>query len=159
MTHTTDHTSAVTGQRVLTGYRRKIDVVYVYLSALFVVGVLAQVFLAGVGVFGMNAPKVADSSSFDAHRGFGFVLMVISLLLLVLALVARQSMRTTISTLVLALLTVIAQSVLASLGDNNKWLGGLHALDGMLILLLALWIAFLGWLRVTRRSRPSASTD
>jgi hypothetical protein len=57
-------------------------------------------------------------------------------------------MRTTISTLVLALLTVIAQSVLASLGDNNKWLGGLHALDGMLILLLALWIAFLGWRRV-----------
>jgi len=43
---------------------------------------------------------------------------------------------------------VIAQSVLASLGDNNKWLGGLHALDGMLILLLALWIAFLGWRRV-----------
>ena len=159
MTHTTDHTSAVTGQRVLTGYRRKIDVVYVYLSALFVVGVLAQVFLAGVGVFGMNTPKGADSSSFDAHRGFGFVLMVISLLLLVLALVARQSMRTTISTLVLALLTVIAQSVLASLGDNNKWVGGLHALDGMLILLLSLWIAVLGWRRVTRRSRPSAPTD
>jgi hypothetical protein len=151
MTHTTDHTSAVTGQRVLTGYRQKIDVVYVYLSVLFVVGVLAQVFLAGVGVFGINAPKVADASSFDAHRAFGFILMVISLLLLVLALVAWQSMRTTISAFVLALLTVIAQNVLAALGDNNKWLGGLHALDGMLILLLSLWIAFLGWRRVRSR--------
>jgi hypothetical protein len=151
MTDTAERATAKSGQRVLTGYRRKVDTVYAYLSALFFAGVLVQVFLAGVGVFGINALKVANASSFDAHRAWGFVLMLTSLVLLILALVAWQSRRTTISAFVLALLTVIAQNVLAALGDSNKWFGGLHALDGMLILLLSLGIAVLGWRRVRSR--------
>jgi hypothetical protein len=151
MTHTTDRTPAVSGKRAATGFRRTADTVYVYLSALFSAGVLVQVFLAGVGVFGINAPKVADASSFDAHRAWGFILMVSALLLLVLALIAWQSARTMISAFVLALLVVIAQNVLAALGDTNKWFGGLHALDGMAILLLSIWIAAVGWRR--QRSR------
>ena len=39
----------------------------------------------------------------------------------------------------------------SALGDSNKWFGGLHALDGMLILLLSLGIAVLGWRRVRSR--------
>lgn len=154
MTDTTERSATKTGPRVLTGWRHKVDTVYVYLSALFVAGVLAQVFLAGVGVFGINARKVANASSFDPHRAWGFILMLTSLVLLILALVAWQSARTAISAFVLALLTVIAQNVLAALGDSNKWVGGLHALDGMLILLLALWIAILGRRRLTTRPRP-----
>jgi hypothetical protein len=76
-----------------------------------------------------------------------------------MALIAWQSRATVISAFVLALLVVVAQNGLAAAGDSNKWFGGLHALDGMLILLLSLWIAVLGWRRVTRRSRPSAPTD
>jgi hypothetical protein len=151
MTDTTDRMTAESGPRVLTGARRKIDTVYAYLSALFVAGVLAQVFLAGVGVFGINALKVANASSFNAHRAWGFILMLTSLVLLILALIAWQSMRTAIAAFALALLTVIAQNVLAALGDSNKWFGGLHALDGMLILLLSLWIALVGWRRVRSR--------
>jgi hypothetical protein len=148
MTDTTNRTTTISGPRVLTGWRHKVDTVYVYVSVLFFAGVLLQVFLAGVGVFGINATKVANASSFDAHRAWGFILMLASLVLLILALVAWQSVRTTVSAFVLALLTVIAQNVLAALGDSNKWFGGLHALDGMLILLLSLWIAILGWRRV-----------
>jgi hypothetical protein len=151
MTDTTERATVKSGPRVLTGYRRKVDTVYAYLSALFFAGVLVQVFLAGVGVFGINALKVANASSFNAHRAWGFVLMLTSLVLLIIALIAWQSARTMISTFVLALLTVIAQNVLAALGDSNKWFGGLHALDGMLILLLSLWIAMLGWRRVRSR--------
>ena len=151
MTDTTDRTATAPGQRVLTGWRRKTDTVYTYLSGLFFAGVLLQVFLAGVGVFGINNLKVANASSFNAHRAWGFILMLTSLVLLIVALVAWQSARTMISAFVLALLTVIAQNVLAALGDSNKWFGGLHALDGMLILLLSLWIAVAGWRRVRSR--------
>jgi hypothetical protein len=151
MTDTTDRTTTKSGQRVLTGYRQKADTVYVYLSALFFAGVLVQVFLAGVGVFGINNLKIANASSFDPHRAWGSILMVISLVLLIVALIAWQSRRTTISAFLLALLTVIAQNVLAALGDSNKWAGGLHALDGMLILLLSLWIAVVGWRRLRAR--------
>lgn len=151
MTDTTDRAATASGPRVLTGWRRKTDTVYTYLSGLFFAGVLLQVFLAGVGVFGINNLKVANASSFNAHRAWGFILMLTSLVLLIIALAAWQSARTMISAFVLALLTVIAQNVLAALGDSNKWVGGLHALDGMFILLLSLWIAVAGWRRVRSR--------
>jgi hypothetical protein len=126
-------------------------VVYGYVAAFFVLGVLVQVFLAGVGVFGINASKVADASSFDPHRAWGTVLMVIALVLLILALIAWASRATVIGTLVLALLVIVAQSGLAAAGDSNKWLGGLHALDGMVILLLSLWLAVTAWRRTRAR--------
>jgi len=132
----------------LTGARRGADIAYGYLSALFVVGVLVQVYLAGIGVWGINALKVGDASSFAAHRSWGFVLEGVAVVLLVLALIARQSVRTMIAALVLALLVVIAQSALASAGDSNQWIGGLHALDGMFILLLSVWMAVMAWRRI-----------
>jgi hypothetical protein len=58
-----------------------------------------------------------------------------------MALAAWQSRGTVVATLVLALLVVVAQSGLAAAGESNKWIGGLHALDGMVILLLSLWLA------------------
>ena len=87
---------AVTQRR--SGARGVIDVVYGYLAAFFVLGVLVQVFLAGVGVFGINASKVANASSFDPHRAWGTVLMAIALVLLILALIAWASRGTVIGT-------------------------------------------------------------
>lgn len=129
------------------GARGVIDVVYTYLAALFVLGVLVQVYLAGLGIFGINASKVANASSFDAHRDWGGVLMVIAIVLLILALAARQSRATMIGAFVLALLVTVAQTALAAAGDSNKWVGGLHALDGMVILLLSVWLAVTAWRR------------
>jgi hypothetical protein len=129
------------------GARGAVDAVYGYLAAFFVLGVLLQVFLAGVGVFGINATKVANATSLNLHREWGSVLMVISLVLLILALIAWASRGTVIGTFVLAVLVIVAQSGLAALGDSNKWFGGLHALDGMVILLLSLWLAITAWRR------------
>jgi hypothetical protein len=129
------------------GARGAVDGVYGYLAAFFVLGVLLQVFLAGVGVFGINATKVANATSLNLHREWGSVLMVISLVLLILALIAWASRGTVIGTFVLAVLVIVAQSGLAALGDSNKWFGGLHALDGMVILLLSLWLAITAWRR------------
>jgi hypothetical protein len=73
--------------------------------------------------------------------------MVISLVLLILALIAWASRGTVIGTFVLAVLVIVAQVGLAALGDSDKWFGGLHALDGMVILLLSLWLAVTAWRR------------
>lgn len=137
----TTKTSDVPGTRQRTGARRAVDVAYGYLAAFFVLGVLFQVYLAGIGIFGINSAKVANATSLNPHRAWGTVLMVLSLILLVLALIAWVSRATVIWTLVLALLVVVAQTGLAAAGDSNKWIGGLHALDGMIILLLSLWLA------------------
>ncbi|HUY47046.1 MAG TPA: hypothetical protein VMV92_15150 [Streptosporangiaceae bacterium] len=51
----------------------------------------------------------------------------------------------------LALLVVVAQVGLAAAGDSDKWIGGAHALDGMIILLLSLWLAISAWRRRTGR--------
>jgi hypothetical protein len=80
----------------------------------------------------------------------GTVLMVLSLILLILALIAWASRTTVIWTFVLALLVIVAQAALAAAGENSKWIGGLHALDGMVILLLSLWLA------ITARRRQTA---
>jgi hypothetical protein len=143
----TTKTGVAAGQQSHGGVRRGLDVGYGYLMALFVLGVLAQVFLAGVGVFGFNARKVANASSLNPHRALGSVLMVVAIVLLILALAAWHSRGTVISTFVLALLVVVAQSGLAAAGESNKWVGGLHALDGMVILLLSIWLAIAAWRR------------
>jgi Family of unknown function (DUF6220) len=140
----------VTRQR-RAGARRAVDVAYGYLAAFFVVGVLIQVYLAGIGIFGINSTKVAHATSLDPHRTWGTVLMVLSLILLILALIAWASRTTVIWTFVLALLVIVAQTALAAAGENSKWIGGLHALDGMVILLLSLWLA------ITARRRRTAS--
>ena len=111
------------------------------MAILFVLAVLVQVFLAGVGVFGDHVKHVANATSFDPHRALGNALGGAALILFLAALIARLPRLTVVGALLLAVLTIIAQSVLAAGGDNNKWIGGLHALDGMVILLLSLWLA------------------
>jgi hypothetical protein len=148
----TTRTSDVPGTRQRrTGARRAVDVAYGYLAAFFVLGVLFQVYLAGIGIFGINSAKVANATSLNPHREWGTVLMVLSLILFILALIAWASRATVIWTFMLALLVTVAQTALAAAGDSSKWIGGLHALDGMVILLLSLWLAI-----AARRRRTAA---
>ena len=131
----------------LVGGRRRVDIAYGYLAGVFLLGVLVQVYLAGVGAFGH---KQKGDGAFDPHESLGNVLGIVAVVLLVLALIARESKRTMIVSFVLALLTEVAQHGLAQGGHNDKWVGGLHAFDGMLILGIAAWL-FLSW-----RGRQSA---
>jgi Mn2+/Fe2+ NRAMP family transporter len=142
----------------LVGWRRGVDRVYCYLVGLFVLGVLAQVFLAGVGVFGDHASKVANASSFDPHRALGSVLGIVAVVLFLVALAARASRSTVIGALVLAVLTLAAQPALANAGDSNKWSGGFHALDGMLILLISVWLAVAAFRREMARRQAVRPT-
>jgi bacteriorhodopsin len=139
------------------GLRRGADRAFAYLAALFFLGLLVQIYLAGVGVFGDHVKQVEDATSFEAHRNFGFALGIVALVLLVLALLARVSQAVVISTLVLAVLAIVMQSLLAAAGDDNEWAGGLHALDGIVILLLAGWLTGAAHRREAARRRTGTT--
>jgi Mn2+/Fe2+ NRAMP family transporter len=141
----------------LAGWRRRLDLVYCYASELFLAAVLVQVFLAGVGVFGDHNSKVANASSFDPHRALGSVLGLVAVVLFVVALLVRHSRTTMIAAFALGILAMAAQPALANGGDSNKWVGGLHALDGMIILGLSGWIARASYrrTRTTNGSQPT----
>ena len=65
-------------------------------ALVYLLGVVIQFFLAGLAVFGVR--------SYDAHRGLGFVLGVISLVLLALAIGAKMPRSVTaLSTVLVAL--------------------------------------------------------
>jgi hypothetical protein len=106
MTTRTEHQPATS--RSYSRLRRGADLAYGYLAAVFVLGVLVQVYLAGVGVFGINARKAADASSLGPHRMWGSVLMVLAIVLLILALAAWQSAGTVLSTLLSLWLAIAA---------------------------------------------------
>ncbi len=89
------------------------------------VGVIAY-FLAGLGAFG--------ATSFDAHRGSGSLLLLLSLILLVLAFVGRREALTQ-SGVLFGLM--VLQMLLAVSGEDVGVLGGLHPVNGLAILFVA----------------------
>jgi Family of unknown function (DUF6220) len=131
-------TETTSGRRAPGGLARGALVAYRWVLALFLLGGVVQIFLAGRGTFG---------GGFDAHRTLGFVLAGIAVVVFVLALLARVGARDVVLSLVLVLLGGGAQSALA--GAGGPFWGGLHALDGLVMIGIA------GFLHGTaiRRSR------
>jgi hypothetical protein len=125
--------SPLTGLRGVTfrGYR--------WLLLGFLLLGVAQIFLAGLGVFRLQDQGLAagGDSAFAPHRAIGFTMAGIALLILVLAVIARPGTRAIIGSAVLVLLTSLMQSLLAGLADDHAVYGGLHAFDGLLILGIA----------------------
>ena len=89
------------------------------------IGVLAF-FLAGLGSFG---------EGFDAHRGSGSLLLLLSLVLLVVAFIGR---REAVQQSAVLFGLMILQMLLAILGrDVSAFFGALHPVNGLLILFVA----------------------
>jgi hypothetical protein len=107
------------------------------LCQLFLVLVLVQFFLAGLGVFRAKphgSEKLAESSTFDAHRAVGDVTQLVALLILVAALVGvRDRLRLSLVLFVLA----VVQRFLATGGGDAPILGALHPVNGLVLLALA----------------------
>ena len=114
-------------------------IVYRYLTALFIVDVLLQFFLAGAGVFSAGPGTAArESSTLDPHRANGTLVMGLALLLLMAALVARNGRWKW--ALPLLLLTAL-QPVLAIAGAA----GGLHVLNAAAILIIGSLLGLRAW--------------
>jgi hypothetical protein len=118
---------------------------YRLLVTLIALACVAQVYLAGRGVFGINGDaSLGDQSSLDPHRVLGNVIAVAALVAVVLAVVL-WNLRLVLWTVVLAVLAVLVQRVTTS--DDHPWLGGLHAVSGFAILGISGSLALRAWRR------------
>lgn len=114
---------------------------------LFLVALLGQVFLAGLGVF--DSP-----STFITHRNVGYLLGFATLVILGLAIVARPG-RLVVTLSVVLLVQFALQSVLVALRVDAPVVAALHPVNGVLIILVVAAMIVLTWAPATRR----ASTD
>jgi Family of unknown function (DUF6220) len=124
--------------------------IHLVVSWLFVAGLVAQVFLAGLGVF-------SGPTSFATHRDFGYALSLLPVVLLVAGLLGGLGRR-------LALLAAlefglfILQSVFVVMRTSAPAVAALHPVNGFLILLIAIFIARESWLaRAAGSAAPTGS--
>jgi hypothetical protein len=102
---------------------------------------------AGHGVFGLNhhnlKPKnnqLGDQGVLDLHRAIGAILEIVALLVLIAVGIARPGRTLVIWTVVLAVLIIVGQPLLAGIGEDHSWVGGLHVLDAGIILVLSFYV-------------------
>jgi hypothetical protein len=121
-----------------------------YLVGLFFVGVVAQIGLAGVGAFHTvskndDGPLAQDKAGdwFGAHAAVGYLLVLLSLLILIIALAARDGRLRRGAGLLLGLM--IVQVLLAWLGGGVWALGFLHPINALAIFGLSGMLAAAEW--------------
>jgi hypothetical protein len=126
----------------VTSFRRGAFRAYRWVLLAFLLAGVAQIFLAGLGVFSLQDQglEAAGDTAFAPHRDLGFTMAGIALLILMMALIARPGARAITGSAVLVLLTSLMQSLLAGLGEDHAVYGALHALDGLLILGIASYL-------------------
>jgi hypothetical protein len=115
---------------------------------LLVFGVFVQIFLAGLGVF-------AGGQNFATHRDFGYTLTFLPVVLLVTALLARLGRRHAVVPAVVVGLFIL-QSLLVAMRDDASGIAALHPVNGVVILLAALWIARDRWAASRAPTAPPA---
>ena len=130
----------------MSGLVRPSRVGFVLVAWLFLVCVVVQVYLAGLGVF--DRPE-----TFLTHRDFGYLFGLLTLVLLVLALVGRLPRRF-VGASVLLLVLFAFQSVFVALREGMPALAALHPLNGFLILGVAAVVAWSssGFLRASAQA-------
>jgi hypothetical protein len=84
--------------------------------------IAAQFFLAGAGAFG--------ATSFDAHKTVGSVLVLVALLGLLAAALARRL----VGHAALFLAATVLQLGLGAWGADEPWVGALHGLNALVVM-------------------------
>jgi hypothetical protein len=110
---------------------------YLAVAWLFVACLVVQVFLAGLGVFD-------DPGAFITHREFGYAFGLLTIVLIVLALLARLP-RSIVALSALTLVLFALQSVFVVLRTTAPEVAALHPLNGFVILLVAVFLARRAW--------------
>jgi peptidoglycan/LPS O-acetylase OafA/YrhL len=113
---------------------RSMRVTYAIAVWAFVLAVVIQFFLAGVGVF------TSGPDSFQPHRGLGWMLPLGPLLLLLLGAAAKAG-RNSLWLLGAVLLLIIVQSILVAAGRDAPLIAALHPVNGLAIFTLTLFVA------------------
>jgi len=132
-----------------------LNTIYRWATALVVAMVVVQIGAAGWGAFSaaQDLPKDTKYISgkqwddfFSFHTGFGYIVFIASIVLLILALAARRPKRTKIFAGVLVLLVVV-QILLAWAAEDHHWVGPFHAINAFLILGVSVGLAQFAWRR------------
>ena len=123
---------------------------YVYLALvwLYLVGIVVQVFLAGMGLFGA-------ARDFEPHIGLGWLLHLVPILLLVAAAVAKVGRRLIWWTVAL-LVVQFVQPILALARDDAPVVAAFHPVLALVIFWLALTIGVMAW-RLVRQPAVEAA--
>jgi len=110
------------------GRQERFRLLYVGGAGLFLVAVVLQFFLAGLGVFG--------AASFDAHAVLGHTMWGVAIVLLVLGFLGRLPGRALMLTGFLAVLSFV-QSLLPLLKDDLPEIAALHPVVALAIFAVA----------------------
>jgi hypothetical protein len=118
-----------------------------YLTTLFFLGVIAQFFLVGYGLFAMKHGATIDNAkSLDPHRGLGFILSDLgAILLLILALLAWPQPRKLLGAWILLAVLAFVQGILATVGFKHWGVGMFHPVNALILLGLSGRLAHYAW--------------
>jgi uncharacterized protein DUF6220 len=95
------------------------------LAVLTMALIATQFFLAGAGAFG--------ATSFDAHKTVGSLLVVVVLLALIVAALARRH----VAHAAILLGVTILQVALGAIGEDTPWIGAFHGLNAIAVMAVA----------------------
>ena len=124
--------------------RKALTLAYHWLALLIAIGIIVQVFLAGLGIFG--------AESFEAHETFGGILHGLTILVFLLAIAGPRTGRTIGMGFGLAALVTI-QIALVGARDDAPGVAAFHPV----LALFALGLAFhMGMPALSRRRGASA---
>jgi len=112
--------------------RRAGQSAYLVIAWLFLVAVIVQFFLAGLGTFG--------AESFEAHRDFGGAFHLLALVLLLLAIFVRRD-RTDILLAVVLFVIVTVQFSLPNAVDDAPGVAALHVVNALFIWIVGYHLA------------------
>jgi 4-amino-4-deoxy-L-arabinose transferase-like glycosyltransferase len=117
-------------------------------AAVFAACCVVQVFLAGLGVFD-------TAERFATHREFGYMFGLLTIVMIVLALLGRQSRRI-VGVSVLLFVLFVLQSVFILFREDTPAIAALHPLNGFLILGGGIALTRASWLERQARSEDAA---
>ena len=122
--------------------------VYKYLAGILFLAILVQIGFAGYGAFsvagdvdGGTVNEEQFEDGFGHHAGFGYLVVLLALILLVVSLIGRIRIK---HTLILVGLLIV-QVLLAWFGFEVPWIGFFHPINAVLLAGLSGYLAMSGW--------------
>lgn len=124
-------------------------VAYVALVWLFLVGLVVQVFLAGVGIFS------PDARDFALHVQLGWYLHLVPVLVLIAAAIGRVG-RPTMWWVAALVITTLIQPFLPALRETSVALAALHPVNAMVMFAITARLAWTSAALLPGRQAPDA---
>jgi hypothetical protein len=120
---------------------RTLRQIHAVLAWLFVATIVYQIYLAGAAI-----ANLGGSGDFSAHAGFGFeVVGLAALAVLITAIIARMPRRDIGWSFVL-LVQYVIQTILPGFKASAPSIAALHPLNAVLLFALATWYARHAWM-------------